>query len=316
MIFRLLPILLLAVFYTSCTAYIKVVIDEDPKATSNEGFQRVGVFNRTRQDPNRPGVSNKTIIENNNVAVQTSIDGAFNSMLRNNIWVQEYDMDSIGMIVGFDWDILDSLGRADSLDFFIELGSIEFKTGGTGSLGALITGQSSQVRQKLNGLMYVSFYDLDLHFVQELLTVKHDEEFPISLNPLEAKNNARSKRAAVERVGYQLGFKASELVFPHVVTVNRQYYKYGSKSINEVRRFIANRQWAEASAVLVLTMDDGKPSKRGKELFNMSMVQEAQGNLDQAIELAERSAYNCKNTNAKIYLRKLQESAGIRVDEE
>ncbi len=316
MIFRLLPILLLAVFCTSCTAYIKVVIDEDPKATSNEGFQRVGVFNRTRQDPNRPGVSNKMIIENNNVAVQTSIDGAFNSMLRNNIWVQEYDMDSIGMIVGFDWDILDSLGRADSLDFFIELGSIEFKTGGTGSLGALITGQSSQVRQKLNGLMYVSFYDLDLHFVQELLTVKHDEEFPISLNPLEAKNNARSKRAAVERVGYQLGFKASELVFPHVVTVNRQYYKYGSKSINEVRRFIANRQWAEASAVLVLTMDDGKPSKRGKELFNMSMVQEAQGNLDQAIELAERSAYNCKNTNAKIYLRKLQESAGIRVDEE
>ena len=316
MIFRLLPILLLAVFYTSCTAYIKVVIDEDPKATSNEGFQRVGVFNRTRQDPNRPGVSNKMIIENNNFAVQTSIDGAFNSMLRNNIWVQEYDMDSIGMIVGFDWDILDSLGRADSLDFFIELGSIEFKTGGTGSLGALITGQSSQVRQKLNGLMYVSFYDLDLHFVQELLTVKHDEEFPISLNPLEAKNNARSKRAAVERVGYQLGFKASELVFPHVVTVNRQYYKYGSKSINEVRRFIANRQWAEASAVLVLTMDDGKPSKRGKELFNMSMVQEAQGNLDQAIELAERSAYNCKNTNAKIYLRKLQESAGIRVDEE
>ncbi len=316
MIFRLLPILLLAVFCTSCTAYIKVVIDEDPKATSNEGFQRVGVFNRTRQDPNRPGVSNKTIIENNNVAVQTSIDGAFNSMLRNNIWVQEYDMDSIGMIVGFDWDILDSLGRADSLDFFIELGSIEFKTGGTGSLVALITGQSSQVRQKLNGLMYVSFYDLDLHFVQELLTVKHDEEFPISLNPLEAKNNARSKRAAVERVGYQLGFKASELVFPHVVTVNRQYYKYGSKSINEVRRFIANRQWAEASAVLVLTMDDGKPSKRGKELFNMAMVQEAQGNLDQAIELAERSAYNCKNTNAKIYLRKLQESAGIRVDEE
>ena len=316
MIFRLLPILLLAVFCTSCTAYIKVVIDEDPKATSNEGFQRVGVFNRTRQDPNRPGVSNKTIIENNNVSVQTSIDGAFNSMLRNNIWVQEYDMDSIGMIVGFDWGILDSLGRADSLDFFIELGSIEFKTGGTGSLGALITGQSSQVRQKLNGLMYVSFYDLDLHFVQELLTVKHDEEFPISLNPLEAKNNARSKRAAVERVGYQLGFKASELVFPHVVTVNRQYYKYGSKSINEVRRFIANRQWAEASAVLVLTMDDGKPSKRGKELFNMAMVQEAQGNLDQAIEFAERSAYNCKNTNAKIYLRKLQESAGIRVDEE
>ena len=316
MIFRLLPILLLAVFCTSCTAYIKVVIDEDPKATSNEGFQRVGVFNRTRQDPNRPGVSNKTIIENNNVAVQTSIDGAFNSMLRNNLWVKEYDMDSIGMIVGFDWDILDSLGRADSLDFFIELGSIEFKTGGTGSLGALITGQSSQVRQKLNGLMYVSFYDLDLHFVQELLTVKHDEEFPISLNPLEAKNNARSKRAAVERVGYQLGFKASELVFPHVVTVNRQYYKYGSKSINEVRRFIANRQWAEASAVLVLTMDDGKPSKRGKELFNMAMVQEAQGNLDQAIEFAERSAYNCKNTNAKIYLRKLQESAGIRVDEE
>ncbi|MFT6243585.1 MAG: hypothetical protein ACJA0U_003094 [Salibacteraceae bacterium] len=316
MIFRLLPILLLAVFCTSCTAYIKVAIDEDPKATSAEGFQRVGVFNRTRQDPNRPGVSNKTIVENNNVAVQTSIDGAFNSMLRNNIWVKEYDMDSIGMIVGFDWDILDSLGRADSLDFFIELGSIEFKTGGTGSLGAVITGQSRQVRQKLIGQMDVSFYDLDSHFVQELLTVKHDEEFPVSLNPLEAKNNARSKRAAVERVGYQLGFKASELVFPHVVTVNRQYYKYGSKSINEVRRFIANRQWAEAAAVLVLTMDDGKPGKRGKELFNMAMVQEAQGNLDQAIEFAERSAYNCKNTNAKIYLRKLQESAGIRVDEE
>ena len=316
MIFRLLPILLLAVFCSSCTAYIKVAIDEDPKANSTEGFQRVGVFNRTRQDPNRPGVSNKTIVENNNVAVQTSIDGAFNSMLRNNLWVKEYDMDSIGMIVGFDWDILDSLGRADSLDFFIELGSIEFKTGGTGSLGAVITGQSRQVRQKLIGLMYVSFYDLDSHFVQELLTVKHDEEFPVSLNPLEAKNNARSKRAAVERVGYQLGFKASELVFPHVVTVNRQYSNYGSNSMNEVRRFIANRQWAEAAAVLVLTMDDGKPGKRGRELFNMAMVQEAQGNLDQAIEFAERSAYNCKNTNAKVYLRKLQESAGIRVDEE
>lgn len=316
MMFRLLPILLMAVLFTSCTAYIKVAIDEKAKASSSEGFQKVGVFNRTRQDPNQPGVSNKTIIENNNIAVDKSIDGAFNSMVRNNIWVKEYDMDSIGMIVGFDWEILDSLGKVDTLDFFIELGNIEVRTTGTGSLGALITGQSREVRQKLTGLMYVSFYDLDSHFVQELLIVKHDEDFPISLNPLEAKNNARSKKAGLERMGYQLGFRASELVFPHVITVNRQYYKYGSKSINEVRRFIANRQWAAAAAVLVLTMDDGKAGKRGKELFNMAMVQEAQGNLDQAIEFAERSAYNCNNVNAKVYLRKLHESAGINPDEE
>ncbi|MFT6921554.1 MAG: hypothetical protein ACJA1C_000551 [Crocinitomicaceae bacterium] len=316
MIFRLFPILLVVVFCTSCTAYIRVAIDEKPKASSPEGFQRVGVFNRTRQDPNQMGVTNKTIVENNNVAVDKSIDGAFNSMVRNNIWVKEYDMDSIGMIVGFDWAILDSLGRIDSLDFFIELGSIESKTTGTGSIGSVITGQSRQARQKLNGLMYVSFYELDSHFVQELLIVKHDEEYPISLSPLEAKNNARSKKAGFERMGYQLGFKASELVFPHVITENRQYYKYGSKSINEARKFIMRRQWVEAEAILVLTMDDGKPGRRGKELFNMAMVQEAQGNLDQAIQFAERSAYNCKNTNAKIYLRKLQESAGISPDEE
>lgn len=316
MIFRLLPMLLMAILFTSCTAYINVAINEKAKASSPEGFQRVGVFNRTTQDPNQPGVSNKIIVENNNTAVDKSIDGAFNSMVRNNIWVKEYDMDSIGMIVGFDWEILDSLGRADTLDFFIELGNIEVRTTGAGSLGAIITGQSREARQKLTGLIYVSFYDLDSHFVQELLTVKHNEDFPISLNPLEAKSNARSKKAGFERLGYQLGFRASELVFPHVITVNRQYYKYGSKSINEVRRLIANRQWAEAAAILVLTMDDGKPGKRGRELFNMAMVQEAQGNLDQAIEFAERSAYSCKNVNAKVYLRKLHESAGIKPDEE
>ncbi|MFT6982205.1 MAG: hypothetical protein ACJAUD_000972 [Crocinitomicaceae bacterium] len=316
MIFRLFPILFLAVFCTSCTAYIRVTIDEKAKVSSPEGFQRVGVFNRTIQDPNQIGVTNKTIVENNNIAVDKSIDGAFNAMVRNNIWVKEYDMDSIGMIVGFDWGILDSLGRIDTLDFFIELGSIESKTTGTGSIASVITGQSRQARQKLNGLMYVSFYELDSHYVQELLIVKHDEEYAISLSPLEAKNNTRSKKAGLERMGFQLGFKASELVFPHVITVNRQYYKYGSKSINEARKFIMRQQWAEAEAILVLTMDDGKPGRRGKELFNMAMVQEAQGNLDQAIQFAERSAYNCKNTNAKNYLRKLQESAGISPDQE
>ena len=224
-------------------------------------------------------------------------------------------MDSIGMIVGFDWDILDSLGRADTLDFFIELGSIESKTTGTGSIGSVITGQSRQARQKLNGLMYVSFYDLDSHFIQELLIVKHNEEFPISLNPLEAKSNARSKTAGFERMGYQLGFKASELVFPHVITVNRQYFKYGSKSIISTLKLIMRRRWAEAEAILVLTMDDGKAGKRGKELLNMAFLQEVQGNLDKAIEYAERSAYNCKNSVAKSYLRKLQESAGITPDE-
>ena len=34
-------------------------------------------------------------------------------------------MDSLGMIVGFDWEILDFIGSADTLDFFIELGVIE-----------------------------------------------------------------------------------------------------------------------------------------------------------------------------------------------
>lgn len=66
-------------------------------------------------------------------------------------------MDSLGMIVGLDWEILDFIGSADTLDFFLELGVIESNATGTGSIAAFISGQSSQAQQKLNGLMYVSF---------------------------------------------------------------------------------------------------------------------------------------------------------------
>lgn len=41
-----------------------------------------------------------------------------------------------------------------------------------------------------------------------MLIVKHNEEYPISLNPQEAKSNARNKKAGFERMGYQLGFKS------------------------------------------------------------------------------------------------------------
>lgn len=198
----------MAAFFTSCKAYMKVSIVESPKAKANEGYEKVGIFNSTKRNVDEPGVSNKTKIENNNVAAGRSIDGAFNSLVQHNIWVKEYDMDSLGMIVGFDWEILDSIGRADTLDFFIELGVMESNATGTGSIAAFISGQSSQARQKLNGLMYVSFYDLDSHFVQEMLIVKHNEEYPISLNPQEAKSNARNKKAGFERMGYQLGFKS------------------------------------------------------------------------------------------------------------
>jgi len=309
---RFIPVVLIVLFLSSCTAYQRFTVEEQAKAKIPENTRGIGVVNNINSlGSDRPQSQSveQTRRERGEAASAMATNGVFNSILTHRGRAKVIDTDSIfNTNLGLDWSYIDSIREFDSLDVIIELVDFDASMSlGTAPL-ALITGQPGS--QRLKGTLGVNIYIIDsVQFLGEF-TVKNAVDVPMSGNLIDVDNDVRRKREAYELVGYNMGFASAELMYSHRIDVNRKYYTSGSPGAKAAKKMMNQRNWTAAETELLKTADDGKPTPRGRTLYNLAVVYEAQGNIDKAIEYAERSAYECSNLHAKSYLNELLKRRG------
>ncbi|MFM7022803.1 MAG: DUF6340 family protein [Flavobacteriales bacterium] len=102
-------------------------------------------------------------------------------------------------------------------------------------------------------------------------------------------------------------------IAPVAMMVNRSFYTGGNPAMKDARLFITNENYAEGAKIWQEVYKSAeKPKIRGRAAHNIAVAYEIDGQLDKAIEWAQK-AVEAGNKSSKYYLRTLNQR---KIDEE
>ena len=204
------------------------------------------------------------------------------------------------------WSYLDTIAKQNNLDGFIELAEIRTVAPVGGTIAANMEGKSSTT---LEGTAFVNYYVVQDNWAQERWSVRKKYRIPVSggTSVLDMLGDVQKKREYYRKLGFELGYSAGKLIYPNWVWVNRKFYNKGSKELKRAKPMIYKGNWDIAEKQLQYALDSGSDKVRGRAHYNLALVNEGQGELDEAIQHAETAALEYGNKMANDYLVTLRQ---------
>ena len=300
---RLLPIIFVVLSITSCKTHYRISVDEPAKIKLPEEAKLIGIINNVTDDNSPDKVVGKILsgeqINGNIAASERAVDGVLNSLnnsadLRGQVFEHESMRNDDGSL---NWTLIDSIGRLEGIDAFVELNELRSVAPVGGTVVAIATGKTSS---KLTGTLFVNIHVVETGFDFERFSVSRYYNIPNSTtgNPIDILNDVQRKREYYRKLGYSLGYEAAELIYKHRVWVNRMFYNKGSRTLKAAKPMMKSGNWDIAEKQLLQDEHNAKLKKR-------------QGDIDAAIAYAERAALECYNKEANTYLVKLRQRKRI-----
>lgn len=307
----LLSLVLLGLSFQSCKHSYRISVKEPAVIKIPQDTKVIGIINNVNQENSPEKVIASMLgsqqLNGNVAAAERAVDGVLRALsdsqdLRGEI----VEMDSAYLSNGkLNWDVLDSLAAARGIDGFIELSEIRTVSPVGGTVLANAAGQQNN---RLSGTLFMNVHVVSTGEDHERFSVNKTYNIPISgsTNIIDILNDIQRKREYYRALGFQLGYRAGELVYPNWEWVGRKYYTRGTPALKAAKDMLRNGNWDIAEKRLLMDEEYKKLNKRGRVLFNLALVKEAQGEIDMAIQYAERSALECDNKEANEYLVKLR----------
>ena len=101
----------------------------------------------------------------------------------------------------------------------------------------------------------------------------------------EAEKKLPSTLNVVEKAGFLTGVKISEQLSPSLNTVERFFYKNGNKDFKDAYQLVKFRRWDDAAQIWEPYLASNHKASKAMACYNMALVNEMDGNLEEAIDL-------------------------------
>lgn len=125
--------------------------------------------------------------------------------------------------------------------------------------------------------------------------------------PDEALNRLPSKREAINQAGYYGGERYGVRISPTWMNVTRSYYTKGNDALKKAKSFVKAGNWEGAAEIWQKQTLNTDPEIAGRACYNMAVASEVLGNLDIALNWANRALKQHNNKKAAAYIRTLNE---------
>lgn len=204
-----------------------------------------------------------------------------------------------------DWSKIDSLCAANETEGIIE---IEYFTSQAPVGGVVLGNVLGSNSSPLRGTAFMNIYLAGYQSHLERLDINEMVNIPISgnLNPLNVMSDVLRKREFFGLLGNSIGRRFGYSLSPTWTWVGREYYSKGSREIKLADNLIRRGHWDLAEKQLTPAINSPKRKVKGRAMFNMALVYEGQGNLMQAIDMAERAAFETGIRPAYTYINTLK----------
>lgn len=214
------------------------------------------------------------------------------------------------------WDEVEKLCEEHNSDalFSLELFDTDSKISYSAQPVKINTplGKIPAMEQEANMLTNVKtgwrIYDLRSKYILDEFAIgRHLNYRARGINPVIAANALIGRKEAVKEVGTRTGEGYAQRVTPYWLRVSRDYYVRGTGNFAVAKRKAQTGNWDAAGKLWLDETKNGKRKVAGRACYNMAIISEINGNLDEAINWARKSYedYNCKL--ALYYIRLLEQ---------
>jgi hypothetical protein len=126
------------------------------------------------------------------------------------------------------------------------------------------------------------------------------------INPVVAAAGLINRKDAVKEAGAQNGRAYAQRIIPYWIRVNRDYYIKGSDNFTVGTRMARTGNWKGAEEMWNKETSNPDKTIAGRACYNMAIVSEINGDLNKAIEWAQKSYENYNNHLALTYVNILR----------
>lgn len=151
-------------------------------------------------------------------------------------------------------------------------------------------------------------YDPSTRLILDEASLARDLAFTgRGINPVMAANALIGRKDAVKQVGSRAGEAYAFRVLPAWLRVSRHYYVRGNRMFKIARRKAEAGNWDGAADIWEDETSATKRKVAGRACYNMAIISEINGDLDQAIKWAQASYENYNIRLALRYIRLLED---------
>jgi hypothetical protein len=123
------------------------------------------------------------------------------------------------------------------------------------------------------------------------------------INPVVAAKALMGRKDAVKQVSEQVGQAYALRIIPYWIRVSREYYVKGTDNFKIAKRKARTGNWDEAAKHWEKELNNSKGKIAGRACYNMAIINEINGNLDEAVNWAQKSYEDYNNKRALDYVR-------------
>jgi hypothetical protein len=114
------------------------------------------------------------------------------------------------------------------------------------------------------------------------------------------------RKEAIKQNANRLGHMYADRIIPYWITVTRDYYVKGNRNFKIAARKARTRNWDGAGELWLKETNSSKRKIAGRACYNMAILDEINGDLDGAIQWAQKSYENYNNRLALKYVNILR----------
>ncbi|MCA1741170.1 MAG: DUF6340 family protein, partial [Bacteroidales bacterium] len=142
---------------------------------------------------------------------------------------------------------------------------------------------------------------LDEHIVAESVVFAGK-----GINPVAAVAGMIHRKDAVREVSRKAGHIYALRLIPYRLRVTRDYFVKGTDNFKVAKRRAQLGKWDEAAELWEKETDNPKMKIAGRAHYNMAIISEINGNLDEAVSWAQKAYSDYRNKPGLRYVRILE----------
>ena len=145
----------------------------------------------------------------------------------------------------------------------------------------------------------------------EIITTQNVVSEGRGINPLKAAEAVLNRKQQVMQVSNNAGQNYAYRILPYKIRVSRNYYVRGSNNFKIGKRRARTGDWNGAAELWKEELDNPKRKVAGRAHYNMAIISEINGNLEEAIDWASKSYTDYNNKSALRYVNILKNRVAV-----
>ena len=282
-------------------------------------IKTVAIVNRTRasnETQTLDAIHKAVSLETNDLqaaGAQASIQGLSDELMKNTRFTQVkplngLDLRSYGAGVfptALLWDSVERICKESNTDalFSLELFDTESKLNYAANptnlnlVGVNVAAIQHLVSMSTNVKTGWRIYDPSTRTILDEYILGRDLSSSGSgINPAVAASALIGRKEAVKEVGIQAGQAYAARILPYWIRVSRDYFVGGDQNFKTAQRMAQSGNWDGAAAIWLEETKSQDGTLAGRGCYNMAIISEINGDLDGAIQWAQKSyeTYNIR----------------------